>query len=147
MTMMLILGGVLCGGIQPGLFERRCACLGDGLVLLAGSTADSDTAYYFAAALQRDPSREDYDPPVIRCVNSEELLAGLAIVAEVFCLNIKSSRRPRFVDRNVYTADPSSVHTNVCNQVPAFIHNRYVHRLSDGLCFFFSGCYHLSCVI
>jgi hypothetical protein len=138
---------VIAAESQAGLFERRCACLGDRLVLLAGATADSDTSYYLATALQRDSPREDYDPPAVRRVNSKELLAGLAIVAEVFCLNIESSRGPRFVDRNIDTADPSSVHTNVCNQVPAFIHNRYIHRLSDRFGFFFSGCYHLFCVI
>src|SRR5689334_2371488 len=57
--------------------ERFRARLGDGLILFPHAAADADRAHHLISALQRNASRENHDPPVIRSVNSKELVARL----------------------------------------------------------------------
>src|SRR6266404_4372910 len=51
-----------------GLFiSLKCSCAGfrDGMVLIAAATANTDCAYYFALALQRNAASENHDLAII----------------------------------------------------------------------------------
>src|SRR5215469_9160891 len=70
---------------------------------------------------------------------------------EMFCGYVKGARCPCFINGNVDAPDPGFVHPDVGDKITSGVHDRDVHRLTDGLSFLlrggddFSGvceCYH-----
>jgi hypothetical protein len=62
--------------LQAGL-ESGGAGHGDGMILIAGTTADANRPYDFALKLQRDAAGKNHDFAVVRNVNAEEFAARL----------------------------------------------------------------------
>jgi hypothetical protein len=46
-------------------FKRSRPCSGDHLILLAGTAADTDCAYYFAVLFQWNASSKNHDPAMV----------------------------------------------------------------------------------
>jgi hypothetical protein len=109
--------------------ENLGSGLGDSLILFTHTAADADRTDDLVAAFERDTACEDHDPPVIGSVNTEKLITRLAILGQVLCGDIECAGRPRLVEGNVDTADPCAVHTNVCDEIPATVDDRDIHRL------------------
>jgi hypothetical protein len=126
--------------------ERRGAGFGYSLILLPGATAYADAAHHLVTALERNAAGEDHHASVIRSVNAKELIAGLAMRGEILGSNIEGASGPRLVLRDVDTADPRLIHTDVRYQVPAGIHYGNVHGLADLRRFLFGGGDDSSCV-
>src|SRR2546430_2664249 len=64
-------------------------------------------------------------------MNAEKLVSGLAVLPKILRGDIKSPRRPSFVDRNIHASNPGVVHPHVRHQIAAGVHYRDVHRLAD----------------
>ena len=45
--------------------ERGGTGRGDGMILIAGTTADANRPYYLAIAFQRDAASEDHDLAIV----------------------------------------------------------------------------------
>ena len=63
--------------IHENILKRGCAGFGNGVVLIAGTTADTDCTHNFAAALQRDSPGEDHDLALIGGMDTKELSTRL----------------------------------------------------------------------
>ena len=59
-----------------------CSGLSDRLILLAAAAAHPDGPNNLAAHLQRNAAREDHHAALVRRVDSEELVARLAVLPE-----------------------------------------------------------------
>ena len=57
--------------------ERCCGGFGDSLVLLAGTSTDSDSSNDLPASFERNAAGEDHYAAVIGGVDAEELVAAL----------------------------------------------------------------------
>ena len=121
-------------------FESRRAGVGDSLVLTAAASADTNGADDRSATLQRDTAGEDHDASVVRRMNAEELLSGLAVLGEFRSCEVKRAGRERLVDRDIDAADPRAVHADVGHEVSADIDYGDVHGLADLLRFGFRRC-------
>jgi hypothetical protein len=64
-------------GVQYGaiLYGCRCARLGDGVIVFAGTSADANCADDLASPLDRNAPGKDHDFAVIGSVDPEKLLA------------------------------------------------------------------------
>src|SRR5687767_14236186 len=82
---------------------------GDGVVLFAAAAGDANGADDLAAFLDGDAAGEDHHLAVVRGVDAEELVAGLAVVGEVFGSDVEGPRGPCLFDRDVDAADPRAV--------------------------------------
>ena len=111
--------------------ERSGACLSYCLILLAGASTHADRTYNLSVVLERYSPSENHDTSGIGGVDSKELATGLGVLRQVLGCDVERARRVRFVDRNIYAADPGTVHPHVCDEVCAFVHNSNVHGLSD----------------
>src|SRR5450755_5152495 len=76
-------------------------CLGHRLVLLTAAAADTDGARDLAVHPDRDAACEDHHPAVVRCVDAEELVAGLAVAAKLQRRDIEGSLGEGLVDGDV----------------------------------------------
>jgi hypothetical protein len=78
---------------KPTRFPCRLKCLGAGfgnsVVLLARTTADADRADNLAATFERNTAGKNHDAAVVGGVNSEKLIARLAVLRQIFGGNIK----------------------------------------------------------
>src|ERR1700722_7571718 len=73
--------------------ERGGAGFSHCMILVAGSTAAADRAYFLAILLQRNAAREDHDFPIVGSVDSKELVPGLRMGRKIFGGNIERPRR------------------------------------------------------
>jgi hypothetical protein len=99
--------------------------------LIATAAADTDGADDRSIPLQGDPTGEDHDAPVVRCVDAKELLARLAVFGELRGFDIEGARRERLVDRDIDAADPGAVHSDMAHQISTRVDDGDVHRLAD----------------
>jgi len=111
--------------------ERSGARLGYCMILIAGASANADRTYNLSVALERYSPGENHDTSGIGDMDSKKLVTGLGVFRQILGCDVESARRVRFVNRNIYTADPGAVHPHVCNEVCAFVRNSNVHGLSD----------------
>src|SRR3954453_2652456 len=81
--------------------ERRGACFGDGLILLAQAAADADGSHDFIAAFERNSAGENHHAAVVGSVDAEELVAGLAELGELPGGDVEGARGPGFIDRDI----------------------------------------------
>ena len=80
------------GALLGRTFTREEAVVGrDRVVLLARPAADADRAHHLPVLLQRDASGENHHPAIVRRVNSEELVAGLAVRRQVLGRNVEGA--------------------------------------------------------
>src|SRR5271168_2752547 len=89
-------------------------CLRHRLVLLATAAADADSAHDLAVQLDRDATRENHHPVVVRYVDAEELVPWLAVAAKLPRRDIKSLGREGLVDGDVDAAEPRPIHAHKC---------------------------------
>jgi hypothetical protein len=101
------------------------------MILLAGASANADCTYDLSVTLERYSPGENHDTSGIGDMDSKKLATGLGVFRQILGCDVESARRVRFVNRNIYTADAGAVHSHVCHEVCAFVHNSNVHRLSD----------------
>src|SRR5579863_7867554 len=73
-------------------------------------------------------------------MNAEKLPPRLRVASEIFGCDIEGTRRKSLIDGNIYTADPSPVHSYMRDQVPARVDNCDIHRLPDFPRLFFCRC-------
>ena len=85
----LPLAGLLCSAE----LERGRAGRGDGMILIAGTSADADRPYDLAIQLQRDAATKNHDSAVVLSVNAEELTARLRTLCQLLRLKVKCARR------------------------------------------------------
>src|SRR5438876_11954300 len=120
----------------PILGECSCSCFCYCLILLARTAAHTYTPNHLPIAFERDASCKDHDSTIVGDMNPEKLSTGLGMCCQVLRGNIEGTGGKGLVDGNINTADPSSVHPGVSNQVPSFIDHGYVPRLTNFLCLF-----------
>jgi len=117
------------------------------MILIAGPAADSDCADNFPIFLQRNTARENHDTPIVGGVDSEKLIARLAVRREIFCRDIERPRRICLLLGNIDTANPRTVHAYVRNEISAFVGHRNIHRLADFSRLLFGSRYDSSCIV
>jgi hypothetical protein len=113
------------------LWECSNRCVGDRLVLCAAAAANADGAYNLAILLDRNATREDHHPGLIRYVDAEEPVARLAVAATLQRRDIESIRREGLVEGDFDAAEPCPVHARESRQIGAGIHDRYIRWLAD----------------
>src|SRR5664280_2308228 len=111
--------------------ERGCASFGDGVVLLARTTAHADRAHDFSAAFQRNASSEDHDLAIVGDMNAEELSARLRMRGQVLGPDIERARGVGLLHGTIDAADPRAIHAHVGNDVDDIVSHRDVHGLTD----------------
>ena len=84
-----LLAGLLC----PAGLERCGTGRGDGMILVAGTTADANRPYYLAIQLQRDAASKNHDFAAVRNMNAEELAPRLRMLCQFLRFNVKCARR------------------------------------------------------
>src|SRR5260370_3140184 len=115
----------------PAGLESGGAGRGDGMILIAGATADANRADYLAIQLQRDAAGKNHDLAVVRNMNAEELAARLRMLRQFLRFDIKCARRVSLLHRDIDAADPCVVHTNVRYDVSAFVNHSDVQGLAN----------------
>jgi hypothetical protein len=129
-------------GSEPG-----CAGLSYRLILLSHTATDPDGPDHLIAAFQRNAARENHDTAVIRNMNAEELVSGLAVLGQIFGRDIERARGPRLVDRDIDAPDPRLIHANVRDKIAAGIDYGDVHGLADFFGLFLGGRNDSACVL
>src|ERR1700687_3398365 len=99
--------------ISPSYLERGSAGFGDGVVLLAPTTAHADRAHNFSVAFQRNASGKDHDFAIVGDMNAEELSARLRMCGQVLGRNIECPRGVGLLHGNIDAADPGTVHAHM----------------------------------
>src|SRR5260370_19525731 len=115
----------------PAGLESDGAGRGDGMILIAGSTADANRADYLAIQLQRDAAGKNHDLAVVGNMNAEELAARLRMLRQLLRFDIKCTRRVSLLHPDIDAAAPCVVHTNVRYDVSTFVSHCDVHGLSN----------------
>src|SRR5271163_3089970 len=115
------------------LCESSNRGFGDSLVLCAAATAYTDGAYDLAILLDRNATREDHHPGVVRYVDAEELVSRLAVAAKLQRRDIEGLRGEGLVDGDIDAAKPRPIHARKRCQVGACIDDGNIHRLADFL--------------
>src|SRR5271165_6006490 len=126
-------------GCRTGSLERSRARFGDGMILLAGPSADANGPDDLTVLLEWNAACEDHDLAVVRGVDTEELAAGLRVRREVFGGDIEGARGVGLLDRDVDRTDPRAVHAHVGDEIAARVSDGDVHGLADLGGFFFGG--------
>src|SRR5664279_4299275 len=119
--------------------ERRSAGFGDGVVLLARTTAHADRAHDFSVAFQRNASSEDHNLAIVGDMNAKELSARLRMRGQVLGPDIERARGVGLLHGNIDAADPRAIHAHVGHEVAALVGHRDVHGLTDFLRLLFGG--------
>src|SRR5882724_9374776 len=101
------------------------------MILIAGTAADANRADDPSLHLQRDAAGKNHDLAVVRNMNAEELAARLRMLCQFLRLNVKCPRRVSLLHRDINTANPGVIHTNVRYDVSAFVSHCDVHGLAD----------------
>lgn len=109
------------------------------MVLLAGTTADSDRAHNLAVFLEWNAAGKNHDLAIVGGMNPKKLAAGLGMRRQIFRRYVESTRGIGFLNRDVDTPEPCTVHPYVRNQISTCVRHRDVHRLANLFRFLFSG--------
>src|SRR6266851_4098545 len=85
---------------------RPCTGRGDGMILIAGTTADANRPYYLAIQLQGDAASKNHDFAIVRNMNAEELAPRLRMLCQFLRFNVKCARRVSLLHRDINAANP-----------------------------------------
>jgi hypothetical protein len=106
------------------LFEPGDGCTRDDHIFGHASAAGADGANHDSIDFDGNAAAENNDTTGIGGMNAEGRLAALRELRELIGRAIECSRRPGFVDRDVYAAQPRAIHACVRYQRTA--------RIDDG---------------
>src|SRR5205814_1128314 len=113
------------------VLERRSACRSDGMILIAGTAADTNRTDYLAIQLQWDAAGKNHDLAVVGGVNAEELASRLRMFCQFLRFKVECARRVSLLHGDVDAANPRVVHTNVRYDVSTFVSHCDVHGLAN----------------
>src|SRR5215472_14246117 len=65
---------------------------------------------------------------MIRGVETKAGTSALRQLREIVSRHLEGSRGPRFVDRDIYAAEPGSIHAHVCHEATAGVNHGNVVR-------------------
>ncbi len=111
--------------------KRSGSRFGNSMILIARSAAHANRSHHFPVFAKRNSARENHYPATVGSVDTEELTSRLRMRSKVFRGDIKGPGRVRLIDGYVDASNPRSIHSDMGNQVPAFIRYRNIHRLAD----------------
>src|SRR6202040_397463 len=114
-----------------GGLERCGAGRGDGMILVAGATADANRPDYLAIQLQRDAASKNHDFAGVRNMNAEELAPRLRMLCQFLRFNVKCARRISLLHSDINAPNPCVVHTNMRYDVSTFVSHRDLHGLAN----------------
>src|SRR3954447_26902430 len=117
--------------MSPSWLEGCDARFGDLVILLDAPPADTDRADDAATGFERDAAGEDDQPALVRGVDPEQGLVGLAERCGVLRRHVERTGWVRLVLGDVDRAQPVAVNSGERRQVVAIVEDGVVHRHTD----------------
>jgi len=122
------------------LLKEGCrACFGDGLILLAHAAANANGSNNLTIPFERNASGKDPYTAIIGRMDAKKLAARLRMLCKILYSNIECSRGKGFFGEDIDAADPSPIHTFVCDQISASVNSGDIHWLANLSCLFLAA--------
>lgn len=114
--------------------DDRSSGLGYRMILLTGAAGNANGPHNFGIALYWDATAKDHDLAVVRGVDTEELVAGLRVLAKGLGLDVERSGGPGFLGRDIDRTHPGVGHALEGQEVSAGTDDGDAHGLAKRFC-------------